>query len=302
MSGPGDSYDAIAAADRALYSESGRITAGASAYHSLDPSEIVMRMEEFNPIEHAVSERWALRNEIFSGFVEYVFADGPDPCNVRQRIEGFFESFHPDLAAKITGEKSWVSAETVAAVLRKHSRKLAEVRDSHRSRGSLSRWNEDLEREIDLETVRTMLVELVKLMASEGHDWRRVTSMAYCIAKALRPSIIAGMSLEDIALRSPPPPPLRNIGSSECSTNGCKPPDSRDAASISRNPHPSSKNIEPLSRETPIERPVPGRKREKKPNPDPRKRKNHERSLSRYPTTRPVTFGRILPPFGSPAG
>jgi hypothetical protein len=202
MSGPGDSYDAIAAADRALYSESGRITAGASAYHSLDPSEIVMRMEEFNPIEHAVSERWALRNEIFSGFVEYVFADGPDPCNVRQRIEGFFESFHPDLAAKITGEKSWVSAETVAAVLRKHSRKLAEVRDSHRSRGSLSRWNEDLEREIDLETVRTMLVELVKLMASEGHDWRRVTSMAYCIAKALRPSIIAGMSLEDIALLS----------------------------------------------------------------------------------------------------
>lgn len=202
MSGPDDDYDPIAAADRSLFRDSGRLTAGASAYHALDPREIAMRLEEFDPLEHAASERWALRDEIFSGFVEYVFADGAEPRLVRSRIEGFFQSFHPELCEKIKGPVEWVSRDRVAVVLGKYSAKLEEVRDSHRSRGSLSRWNDELEREIDFETVREMLVELVKLMASEGHDWRRVTSVAYCIAKALRPSLIAGMSLEDIALLS----------------------------------------------------------------------------------------------------
>jgi hypothetical protein len=197
-----DDYDPIAAADRSLYRESNRLTAGASAYHALDPSEIAMRIEEFDPAEHAKTERWALRNEIFSGFVEYVFADGPHPFQVRERIQGFFESFHPDLAAKIAGPLEWVSEPIVAGVLEKHSAKLAAVRDAHRSRGSLSRWNDEMEQEIDFETVREMLVELVKFMASEGQDWRRITSVAYCIAKALRPSLIAGMSLADIALLS----------------------------------------------------------------------------------------------------
>jgi hypothetical protein len=197
-----DDYDPTAAADRILFRESHRLTAGASAYHQLDPSEIAMRLEEFDPHAHAVSERWALRNEIFSGFVEYVFADGPAPSEVRARIEGFFRSFHPDLAERIHGPLQWITPEAVAEVLRKHQVKLAAVADAHRSRGSLHRWNTELEAEIDFESVREMLVELVKFMASEGKDWRRITAVAYCIAKALRPSLIAGMSLHDIALLS----------------------------------------------------------------------------------------------------
>jgi hypothetical protein len=197
-----DEHNPIDTADRSLFRDSGRLTAGAAAYHALDPSEIAMRLEEFDPIAHAASEKWALRNEIFSGFVEYVFADGPAPVEVRSRIEGFFESFHPDLAAKIRGPHEWVSQAIVAEVLGKHTAKLAAVQEAHRSRANLSHWNAEMEREIDLETVREMLVELVKFMASEGNDWRRITSVAYCIAKALRPSLIAGMSLADIALLS----------------------------------------------------------------------------------------------------
>lgn len=197
-----DDYDATAAADRLLFRESHRLTAGASAFHQLDPAEIVMRMEDFDPREHAVSERWALRNEIFAGFVEYVFADGPAPAAVLARIEGFFRSFHPDLADSIQGERVWISEEQAADVLLKHSEKLEAVAEAHRERGSLHRWNAELEAEIDIEAVREMLVELVKFMASEGRDWRRITGVAYCIAKALRPSLIAGMSLHDIAILS----------------------------------------------------------------------------------------------------
>jgi hypothetical protein len=202
MSGPDDDYDPIAAADRSLYRDASRLTAGAAAYHALDPSEIAMRLEEYDPLAHAASERWALRNEIFSGFIEYCFADGPDPAEVRARIAGFIDSFCPDLIETIRGPVEWVSPQVVAAVLGKHTLKLAAVRDSHRSRGSLSGWNAEMQREIDLETVRGMLVELVKFISSEGNDWRRITSVAYCIAKALRPSLIAGMSLADIALLS----------------------------------------------------------------------------------------------------
>ena len=197
-----DEYDNAAAADRALFHARGSVTAGATAFHQLDPSEITMRLEEFDPRIHAASEKWELRNEIFSGFLEYVFADGPDPENVCARLEGFFQSFHPDLASAISGEKTWVSQEKVAAVLRKHQIKLAAVADSRLSRASLSRWNTELETEVDFECVREMLVELVIFMASEGRDWRRVTAVAYCIAKALRPSLIAGMSLADIAILS----------------------------------------------------------------------------------------------------
>lgn len=197
-----DDYDPTAKADRCLYRERGHLTAGASAFHQLDPSEIAMQIEEHDPKKHAVTERWALRNEVFSGFIEYVFADGPAPAEVRARLEGFFRSFHPELAERIHGELEWVSRETVAEVLRKHQGKLAAEAEAHRSRGSLHAWHRDLEGEIDFEAVRELLVELVKLMASEGRTWRHVTAVAYCIAKALRPSLIAGMSLHDIALLS----------------------------------------------------------------------------------------------------
>ena len=198
-----DDYDQAAAADRLVFRYGESLTCGASALHGMDPFEIACRIEEQkNPEERAAADRWALRHEIFSGFVEYVFADGPAPKDVRERLEGFFRSFYPELADRIRGEHEWVAPEKVATVLRKHYKKLAAVAAAQRSRGSLSHWNAELELEIDFEGVREMLVELVKLVASQGSDWRRVTAATYCIAKALRPALIAGMSLEDIAILS----------------------------------------------------------------------------------------------------
>lgn len=197
-----DDYDQAAAADRILFREGNRLTVGASAYHQLDPSEIAMQIEEFDEMDHAEHERFALRNEIFSGFAEYLFADGPAPADVRDRLQGFFESFHPDLAAKIKGQLTWCPPETVAGVLRKYQEKLAAVASAARSRGSLFSWSRELDRELDFEGVRQTLVGLVEFMASEGHTWRHLTAVAYCVAKALRPSLIAGMSLHDIAILS----------------------------------------------------------------------------------------------------
>lgn len=197
-----DDYDQSAAADRMLFREASRLTVGASAYHQLDPSEIAMQLEEYDEMDHAECERFALRNEIFSGFAEYIFADGPAPCDVRERLEGFFRSFHPDLCDKIKGPHKWCPPEIVASVLRKYQVKLAAVASAARSRGSLFNWSRELDREIDFEGVRQTLVGLVEFMASEGHTWRHLTAVAYCVAKALRPSLIAGMSLHDIAILS----------------------------------------------------------------------------------------------------
>lgn len=188
--------------DRALYRENSRLTSGADAYHQLDPAEIAMRLEEFDPTEHAASERCGLRNEIFSGFAEYLFADGPAPEDVRARLEGFFRSFHPTLADRIRGPLTWCPPETVAEVLRKYQAKLAAVAAAARSRGALSTWSRELDREIDAEGVRETLVGLIEFVASEGHTWRHLTAVAYCMAKSLRPSLIAGMSLHDIAILS----------------------------------------------------------------------------------------------------
>lgn len=163
-----------------------------------------MALEEMDGEDHATRERSALRSEIFSGFVEYLFADGPEPECVRARIEGFFKSFHPKLAASIKGPREWVDPETVRGVLTKakYAAHLRAEKDAAKSRGALSTWIRELEAEFDLDCVWETLVALIGFMVSEGKTWRIVTAVAYCIAKSLRPNLLAGMSLEDIATLS----------------------------------------------------------------------------------------------------
>ncbi|MES2923712.1 MAG: hypothetical protein V4819_19310 [Verrucomicrobiota bacterium] len=192
-------YDQAAAADRYLYRESGRLTAGATAFHQLDPSQAAMRMEEYHGAARAEAERVSLRTEVFSGLVEYLFADGPAPAEVRARMEGLFDSFHPDLASRIHGAHTWCDPEEVGRVLGKHRKKLAAVQVSATSRGSLHAWNRELEQEFDFDFVKTTIVLMVELLASEGHTWRHLVAVAYCLAKAFRAYLIAGMSLDDIA-------------------------------------------------------------------------------------------------------
>lgn len=177
---------------------------GASAHHGLDPSQMCMRLEEFDGEDHSTHERAALRNEIFNGFAEYLFADGPAPEAVRERIEGFLVSFHPDLARAITGEKIWVPQIIVDDVLRakKYADHLRANQHDATSRGALSVWVRELEAEFDLDTVWETIVGLITFLVSEGKTWKALTAVAYCIAKSLRPQLIASMSLHDIAILS----------------------------------------------------------------------------------------------------
>ena len=194
--------DPAAKIDRALYRDHARITAGASALHALDPSEMVMRLEEAaaDPVSLAMHDQEVLRAEVFSGFAEYLFAEGPDPREVRRRVEGLLRSFLPELADKIKGPSEWISAPLIEQVLAKHAAKITEaLAAASPHSGNLSTWCRMLEAEVDFDVIETTIASLVRLLVAEGSTWRLVTSTAFCLAKALRPHLIADMSLEDIA-------------------------------------------------------------------------------------------------------
>lgn len=195
-------YDQAASIDRMLYHEHSRMTVASSAFHQFDPSQLVIQIEEFNPRKIAVSERSALRNEIFGGFLEYLFAEGPEPAQVLTRIEGFIESFHPELAAKISGASEWVSSEAVNQVLRQYADQLGRVKDAATSRGSLFTWATALRNGEDADFVNETFVGLAEYLACEGCKRRKLVAIAFCLAKCLRPTLIASMSLHDIAILS----------------------------------------------------------------------------------------------------
>lgn len=196
---PDDDFSKI---DRAVFREHARMTAGSSAFHSLDPAEMVMRMEEAaaDPGTLTQRERETLRAEVFSGFAEYLFADGPDPREVRRRIQGLFESFTPALLPKIKGPVEWIAPGEAEAILRRYAGKiLAEREAAAGTSGHLGTWMRTLRAERDFDFIRSTIVALVELLLSQGRSWRLATSTAYCLAKALRPHLIAHMPLADIA-------------------------------------------------------------------------------------------------------
>lgn len=193
-----------AALDRAWRHHSSSDTYGATAHHAQDPAEIMMILEEHDPAEHALRERAALRSEIFAGFAEYLFADGPGPYAVRDRIEGFLLSFQPDLAERCPLPEEWVSPAEVTAVLRKRKyvARLAASRSAATSSAALSTWYRAFSAEPDAECVVHTIAGLIALIVSEGESWRLMVAVAYGIAKIFHPDLIAGMSLHDIAILS----------------------------------------------------------------------------------------------------
>jgi hypothetical protein len=184
--------------------ESGHDIFGISALHRLDPAGMVMALEEHDLDEHLLAERSALRAEIFCGFLEYLFAEGPAPDAVRERIEGFIFSYSPELGLQIKGEKQWISAMVADGVLTqpKYRQRLQECQAAATSRGALFAWVRELSKERDTYCVDQTLMALATLMASEGKTWKACTAVAYCVAKSLSPHLIAGMSLHDIAILS----------------------------------------------------------------------------------------------------
>jgi hypothetical protein len=201
-----DEIDATEVMDHAFYQESGRMTAGASAFHQASPFDLVAAMEEeggedwqASRIEH---ERHALRNEVMAGLLDYLFADGPLPEMVRSRAEGYLRAYAPASAAMVMGPKEWVGRAAVEAVLRRNRWKLREEAGAATSRGALADWHDELDREEDRGTVQRTLSALAELLVSQGKTWRAVVATALALAKLYRPEFVGGMSLEARAARS----------------------------------------------------------------------------------------------------
>lgn len=175
---------------------------GSNALHGLDPSEIVCRIEEqlLDPAAACQCEREALRREILSGFIEYCFADGPDPQLVRIRLESFICAFSPTILSALHGPTEWVTPAAVRAILRKPAyRKKLSALHSGQEPARLSAWTLQLDSEVDSITVRQTISAILALLIREAARWKTATACAFALAKAYHPHLLAGMSLEDIA-------------------------------------------------------------------------------------------------------
>lgn len=191
--------DRMAAAEREMATGGDRLTAGATALHALSPAELAMLADDApDAAGSAAEERMALRDEVFAGFMEYLFGDGPEPGAVRVRIAGIMGSLAAETAERMHGPEEWSDAAAVGRVLRRHESRLAT--DGARGRAKLSVWLWELAAEDDQECVSSTILHLLGLLVSEGTLWRSAVAMAFALAKALRPQLIGDMSLADIAV------------------------------------------------------------------------------------------------------
>lgn len=184
------------AMDAEVWRECATMTGGADAWHALDPAELCMLAEERGGEQDAAADREALREEVFSGFMEYLFGDGPDPVCVRLRVSGLLECLAPTDFRMMRGALTWTHRRHVDRVLRRHAGRL----ESEGGRARLSVWLDSLRTETDVVCVGETIGKLIELLTSEGHRWRSTVAMCYALAKALRPHLIGGMSLEDVAV------------------------------------------------------------------------------------------------------
>jgi hypothetical protein len=214
------------AMDAEMWRECERMTAGADAWHALDPAELCMLAEEAGTEADQVADREALREEVFSGFMEYLFGDGPDPVCVRARVAGMLECLAPVDFGMMRGALTWVHHRHVEAVLRRRAARL----EVESGRARLSAWLEDLRGEKDVVCVGETIGKMIELLTSEGHRWRSVVAMCYALAKALRPHLIGGMSLADVAVlggdggRATPCARVRRIYNKRVEQSGAKAP------------------------------------------------------------------------------
>lgn len=192
------------------------MTGGGDAVWGLDPSEICARMEE-EAAGYDQREREALREEIFNTLLEYLFADGPEPWHVSARARAYLYAVtdhHPDPGFALYlslichrmsegGEDDfWVDAGKVEKELAIYAERFREIRHNLSGNAPLASWFADLQEEHDRETVWESLRCLSIVLFSQGHRPRQITGVAYCLAKTLKPHLIASMSLHSIAVLS----------------------------------------------------------------------------------------------------
>jgi hypothetical protein len=192
------------------------MTGGGSALWGMDPAEICARMEE-ESAEHAQREREALRDEIFNALMEYLFADGPEPWSVSARARAFLAAVadhHPSVPVSLLlglkyeamrgcGEDDfWVESAKVEAALHVYGDRFRDLRAHLSGKAPLSAWFAEMRAEADAETVWDTLRFLSLILFSQGHQPRQIAAAAYCLAKTLKPHLIASMSLHTIAILS----------------------------------------------------------------------------------------------------
>ena len=188
--------------DRVHHREAEHETAGFDSLHQRSPAEIVSEREEMDADEaaRAAAEREALRSELFAAMLDYLFAAGPDPRDVRARIEACLESFHPTLHLQIGGPTEWADGDEIEATLRKHAPAIRRLQSVATANASLYQWSAALEAEADQVTINRTLKGLAGHLAREEKTWKNLTAAAFAVAKALRAELLAGMSLADIAV------------------------------------------------------------------------------------------------------
>lgn len=190
------------------------MTGGGDAVWAMDPAEMCARMEE-QAAGYAQREREALREEIFNTLLEYLFADGPEPWNVSARARAYLANVidhHPEGHSALSifynrmvaaGEDDfWVGSKKVAEELKTYAGRFREIREHLQGSAPLSAWFASLRAEEDGETVWDSLRFLSLVLFSQGVRPRQITGVAYCLAKTLKPHLIASMSLHSIAVLS----------------------------------------------------------------------------------------------------
>lgn len=182
--------DAEGMLDRMLLREAARMTAGASVYHQLDPAELVMRMEG-----DAEDDLWTQRSEVLAAWLDYLFGTGPAPWDVLDRLDAFLRDALPELGDRLGDRRKWVEEIRAEMVLRWHLGKLewSEGETAGEKWIALGRlWEAD--------GSGGVLGRLADFVVGRAGDWRQATAVVYSMAKALRPELIGGMSLEDMAV------------------------------------------------------------------------------------------------------
>lgn len=192
------------------------MTGGGDAVWSLDPAELCARMEE-NHAQLAQREREALREEIFNTLLEYLFADGPEPWNISARARAYLYAVidhHPDPTTQQplittlsqlphTGDDDyWVTAQKITDELKNYADRFREIRETLSGTAPLSTWFAALRAEPDTHTVWDSHHHLAQILTSQGPRPRQITGVIYCLAKTLKPHLIASMSLHTIAILS----------------------------------------------------------------------------------------------------
>lgn len=171
-----------------------RITSGAASHHrAKQPDEEAMEHEEggSSPAE----ARDALREELFAYTCDYTLGAGLHPEKIREKIEAMMRRFDPETLMRMRGSKRWWDEQSLMEMLDRYEGKV----DSPQY-GMLFEVSRKIKEEQDERFVYQSYRGLCGYWTMDGYEWRKAVCAHLVMVKALRPGLIGGMSLEDIAV------------------------------------------------------------------------------------------------------